>query len=89
VEGDLVAMGGERMWLEGYPELSGICTHPAHRGNGLATEIIGHLVRRHRRDDLRSWLHVGATNTRAIDLYMSLGFKRVRTVMFHRIVRAG
>ena len=32
VDGELAAMGGERLWLEGYPELSGICTHPAHRG---------------------------------------------------------
>jgi ribosomal protein S18 acetylase RimI-like enzyme len=51
--------------------------------------VIGHLVRRHRREGLRSWLHVGAPNIRAIDLYTSLGFRRVRTVMLHRIVRAG
>jgi predicted GNAT family acetyltransferase len=87
VDGELVAMGGERLRLEGYPELSGICTHPAHRGKGLASDVIGHLVRCHRRDGLRSWLHVGAPNTRAIDLYTSLGFQRVRTVMLHRIVR--
>jgi ribosomal protein S18 acetylase RimI-like enzyme len=87
VGGELVAMGGERLRLEGYPELSGICTHPAHRGKGLATDVIGHLVRRHRRDRLRSWLHVGAPNIRAIALYESLGFERVRTLMLHRIVR--
>ncbi len=88
VSGELAAMGGERLWLDGYPELSGICTHPAHRGKGLASDVIGHLVRRHRREGLRSWLHVGASNTRAIDLYTSLGFKRVRTLALHRIVRA-
>ncbi len=87
VDGELVAMGGERLRLEGYPELSGICTHPAHRGRGLASDVIGHLVRRHRRDGLCSWLHVGAPNTRAIDLYRSLGFHRVRSLMLHRIVR--
>jgi len=89
VDGELVAMGGERLRLEGYPELSGICTHPAHRGKGFASDVIGHLVRRHRRDGLLSWLHVGAPNTRAIELYTSLGFRRVRTLMLHRIVRAG
>jgi ribosomal protein S18 acetylase RimI-like enzyme len=89
VEGELVAMGGERLRLEGYPELSGICTHPAYRGKGFASDVIGHLVRNHRRDGLRSWLHVGAPNTRAIDLYTSLGFIRVRTLMLHRIVRSG
>jgi ribosomal protein S18 acetylase RimI-like enzyme len=89
VNGELVAMGGERLRLEGYPELSGICTHPTHRGKGLATDIIGHLVRRHRCDGLQSWLLVGAQNTRAIDLYTSLGFKRVRNLMLHRITRTG
>jgi ribosomal protein S18 acetylase RimI-like enzyme len=87
--GELIAMGGERLRLEGYPELSGICTHPAHRGKGLASDVIGHLVGRHRRDGLRSWLHVGAPNKRAINLYESLGFKPVRTLMLHRIVRTG
>jgi GNAT superfamily N-acetyltransferase len=89
VDGELAAMGGERLWLPGYPELSGICTRPAHRGKGLASDVIAHLVRCHRRNGLRSWLHVGVPNTRAIDLYTSLGFKRVRTLMLHRIVRAG
>jgi ribosomal protein S18 acetylase RimI-like enzyme len=88
LDGELAAMGGERLCIEGYPELSGICTHPVHRGKGLATDVISHLVRRHRRDGLRSWLHVGAPNTRAIELYTTLGFKRVRTLMLHRIVRA-
>ena len=89
VNGELVAMGGERLQLDGYPELSGICTHPAHRSKGLARDVIGHLVRRHRRGGSTSWLHVGAPNTRAIDLYLSLGFKRVRNLMLHRITRPG
>jgi ribosomal protein S18 acetylase RimI-like enzyme len=87
VNGELAAMGGERLRLDGYPELSGICTHPAHRGRGFATDVIRHLVRAHRRDRLRSWLHVGARNTRAIELYESLGFERIRTVALQRIVR--
>jgi ribosomal protein S18 acetylase RimI-like enzyme len=89
VDGELVAMGGERLRLDGYPELSGICTHPAHRGKGLASAVIGHLVKRHRRRGLLSWLHVGAPNTRAIELYSSLGFKRVRMFMLHHVVRKG
>jgi GNAT superfamily N-acetyltransferase len=87
VEGRLVAMAGERLRLEGYPELSGICTHPDHRGRGLAAGLIGHLVQAHRRDGLTSWLHVGAPNTRAIDLYLHLGFKRVQNLMLRRISR--
>ena len=87
VQGRLVAMAGERLRLEGYPELSGICTHPQHRGKGLAAGLIGHLVGAHRRDGLTSWLHVGAPNSRAIELYVRLGFERVRNLMLRRISR--
>ncbi len=87
VKGRLVAMAGERLRLEGYPELSGICTHPEHRGKGLAAGLIGHLVEAHRREGLISWLHVGAPNTRAIELYGRLGFLRMRNLMLRRISR--
>jgi GNAT superfamily N-acetyltransferase len=87
VDGRLVAMAGERLRLEGYPEISGICTHPDHRGRGLAAGLIGHLVQAHRREGLTSWLHVGAPNTRAIDLYLHLGFERVQNLMLRRITR--
>jgi ribosomal protein S18 acetylase RimI-like enzyme len=85
--GTLIAMAGERLRLDGYPELSGICTHPDHRGKGLAAGLIGHLTRAHRRDGLVSWLHVGAPNTRAIELYRHLGFLRMRNLMLRRISR--
>ena len=85
---ELVAMGGERLLLPGHPEMSAICTHPDHRGEGLATDVVRHLARHHRRAGLVSWLHVGAPNRRAIDLYASLGFERVRNLMLHRITRS-
>lgn len=34
--GKLIAMGGERLKLEGYPEISGVCVDPGHRGKGAA-----------------------------------------------------
>jgi GNAT superfamily N-acetyltransferase len=86
--GELIAMGGERLTLDGYPEISGICTHPAHRGNGHAASLIWHLVRNHRRDGLISWLHVSAENLHAIELYLRLGFTTVRKVKLHRISRS-
>jgi ribosomal protein S18 acetylase RimI-like enzyme len=88
LSGELVAMGGERLLLPGHPEMSAICTHPDHRGAGFATDVIRHLINHQRRAGLVSWLHVGAPNRRAIDLYESLGFERVRTIMLHRIVRS-
>ena len=86
-DGELIAMGGERLMLEGYSEISGVCTHPAHRGKGLAASLIWRLVRDHRRDGLVSWLHVAAANRRAQELYLRLGFEVVRTVTLHRIGR--
>jgi predicted GNAT family acetyltransferase len=86
-EGELIAMGGERLMLEGYSEISGVCTHPKHRGKGYAASIIWHLVRNHRRDGIVSWLHVAARNQNAIELYRRMGFTMVRHVMLHRIRR--
>jgi GNAT superfamily N-acetyltransferase len=87
LNGELIAMGGERLVLDGYPEISGVCTHPDHRGKGYAASLILHLVRSHRRDGLVSWLHVSAANHHAIDLYRRMGFLVARNVMLHRLLR--
>lgn len=86
--GQLIAMAGERLRLEGYPEMSGICTHPAHRGQGLARQLILHLAALHRRQRLVSWLQVSAANPNAIALYRDIGFETARSVMLLRISRA-
>jgi GNAT superfamily N-acetyltransferase len=75
-DGELIAMGGERLSLDGYPEISGVCTHPAHRGKGLAANLIRQLVRDHRRDGLVSWLHVGNENHRASNSTFEWGSRR-------------
>jgi len=85
--GELIAMGGERLILDGYPEISGVCTHPNHRGQGFAAGLIWHLAGNHRRDGAVSWLHVSASNHRAIELYSRMGFQVVRKVTLHRICR--
>ena len=88
-KGELIAMGGERLMLDGYPEISGVCTHPSHRGKGLAASLIGQLAREHRRNGLVSWLHVGVENRHAIELYLRIGFRQVRQVVVNRICRKG
>ncbi len=85
--GQLIAMGGERLSLNGYPEISGICTHPSHRGKGLAASLIWHLAREHRGTGRVSWLQVAVENRRAIELYQRLGFRTIRQLMLHRISR--
>jgi ribosomal protein S18 acetylase RimI-like enzyme len=86
--GELVAMAGERLRLEGYPEMSGVCTLPAHRGQGLARRLILHLAAVHRRQGMISWLQVGAANANAIELYQDIGFETVRSVRLLRLARA-
>jgi GNAT superfamily N-acetyltransferase len=83
--GELVAMAGERLRLPGFPEISGVCTHPKFRGRGLASVLMWQLIRKHRRNGLQSWLHVGSENQRAIDLYRHMGFRKVREINMHRI----
>ena len=86
-DGRLIAMGGERLKLDGYPEVSGVCSHPDHRGKGYAASLIWEVVRKHRRDRDVSWLHVGAANRKAIELYLRMGFVTSREVTLHRVSR--
>lgn len=87
VDGQLIAMAGERMAFDRYIEVSGVCTHPGHRGHGYAAALITRLLADHRRDGWLSFLHTGATNHRAIALYERLGFALSHEIAFHRIVR--
>ena len=36
-DGQLIAMAGERLHLDGWTEISAVCTAPAYRGQGIAT----------------------------------------------------
>jgi predicted GNAT family acetyltransferase len=86
-DGKLIAMGGERLKLAGYPEISGVCVAPEHRGKGAAAAVIWEIVRNHRREGLVSSLHVGVANHRAIELYLRMGLKVVRKVALNRLSR--
>ena len=74
-EGVLVAMAGERFHLDGWTEISAVCTKPDHRGQGLASELMGALIAGIQRRSERAFLHVMSTNTGAIRLYEQLGFR--------------
>ena len=88
-EGELIAMAGERIMLDGYAEISAVCTRKEHRGKGLAAALIWRLVQDHRRDGVVSWLHVGSENRGAIELYSKMGFRAISEVMLHRVSLAG
>jgi GNAT superfamily N-acetyltransferase len=88
IEGQLIAMAGERLALPGYREISAVCTHPAHTGRGYAALLVQHLMRVQAAAGQRSFLHVLQANHRAIALYERLGFTRTRSLLFHGLRRA-
>ncbi|HEY7961662.1 MAG TPA: GNAT family N-acetyltransferase [Solirubrobacteraceae bacterium] len=73
-DGALVAMAGERFRLDGWTEISAVCTEPGHRGRGLASRLVRALIARIERRSQRAFLHVLSTNAAAIGLYEELGF---------------
>jgi len=79
-DGRLIAMAGERLRLAGFVELSGICTHPSFRGQGLASVLTDHLVREALQRGEVPFLHVFLDNPAAV-LYGRLGF-RTRAQLF-------
>jgi ribosomal protein S18 acetylase RimI-like enzyme len=74
-DGVLVAMGGERFHPDGWTEISAVCTKPDHRGQGLASRLMGALIAGIQRRSERAFLHAMSTNTGAIRLYEALGFR--------------
>jgi predicted GNAT family acetyltransferase len=79
-DGQLVAMGGERMKPVGYVELSAICTHPDFRGKGIAKAITGELTNSILERGLLPFLHVWVENKPAMKLYEKLGYEHRRNV---------
>ena len=85
VDGRLVAMAGERMKPEGFTEVSGVCTHPDHRGRGYAGALMRVVTQRILERGDQAFLHAYAANTGAIALYETLGF-RVRTPVTYTVL---
>jgi ribosomal protein S18 acetylase RimI-like enzyme len=82
----LVAMAGRRLSLPGWIEISAVCTHPDHRGQGLAGLLIAAVDAAIRRQGSRAFLHVIHGNTGAYELYRRLGFT-TRTDVTFTVVR--
>jgi ribosomal protein S18 acetylase RimI-like enzyme len=72
--GQLIAMAGERLRPPGWTEISAVCTHPDHRGRGLATRLVRAVAAGIRGRQDTPFLHASAANTGAIRLYESIGF---------------
>ena len=86
-DGALVAMAGERFRLDGWTEISAVCTKPDYRGHGLASRLVGALAARIQRRSQRVFLHVLNTNSGAIRLYEELGFRVRQTATITVVAR--
>jgi predicted GNAT family acetyltransferase len=87
LDGKLVAMAGERMQPEGFTEVSGVCTHPDHRGRGYAAGLMLDVAARIRARGEVPFLHSYAHNSGAIALYEALGFEFSRELVMATLIR--
>jgi len=85
-DGKLVAMGGLRLHLAGYREITTVATMPGHEGRGYATAIVMALMARIHTAGNKPFLTVRSDNTRAVEIYRRLGFKE-RTLLYSRTIR--
>ena len=80
VDGRLIAMTGERMKMEGFTEVSAVCTHPNHRGHGYAHDLVSLVTQAVLDRGEQPFLHVFSDNVPAIALYEQLGYTIRRTM---------
>ena len=75
VDGQLVAMTGERMKPGNYTEMTAVCVHPSHRGRGYAQALLGAVARGIVASGEIPFLHVFTSNESAIALYRRQGME--------------
>jgi len=80
IDGQLAAMAGERLRLDGYTEVSAVCTHPAHRRKGYAALVVSAVSRAIMARGDTPFLHVRPENVAAIATYEALGFETRRSI---------
>src|SRR4051812_19335212 len=85
-DGRLVAMAGERLQPEGYTEVSGVCTHPDHRGRGYAGGLMRMVAAGIIARGEQPFLHSYASNEGANALYETLGFRLRRSILLTVLV---
>ncbi|MEV6903391.1 GNAT family N-acetyltransferase [Amycolatopsis sp. NPDC051372] len=85
--GRLVAMAGRRFGPPGWAEVSAVCTHPGHRGQGLSRRLVSEVMAGIRRDGNRPFLHVMHENKIAARIYEQMGFVRRADLLLTPAVR--
>jgi ribosomal protein S18 acetylase RimI-like enzyme len=75
IDGQLIAMTGERMKPGNYTEMTAVCVHPSHRGRGYAQALLGAVAGQISARGEIPFLHVFTDNTSAIALYRRQGME--------------
>lgn len=80
--GKLISMAGERQQPPGWTEISAVCTDPDYRGRGLATRLVRSVAGGIKARGDQVLMHALSTNSTAIQLYLSIGFRprRLNTI---------
>ncbi|HEX4196440.1 MAG TPA: GNAT family N-acetyltransferase [Caulobacteraceae bacterium] len=89
VDGRLAAMAGERMRAPGFTEVSGVCTHPDHRGRGYAAALTRIVAANILARGETPFMHVFPSNAGAISVYQALGFRLRREMKLAVFSRPG
>lgn len=87
VDGNLIAMAGERLHPGRFCEISAVCTDPAFTKRGYATQLVTYLIARMLKRGDTPFLHVRPQNEQAIRVYKKMGFvwrtnRQLQTVQF-------
>ena len=75
VDGELVAMAGERMKPADYTEITAVCVHPAHRGHGYGQILLSAVSRQILARGEIPFLHLFTSNASALALYRRQGME--------------
>jgi len=88
-EGRLCAMAGIRMAMDGFQEISAVCTHPESRGQGYASRLTRHVVEHILAQGDTPFLHTESYNEAAQSVYTKLGFTRRAVLPLNLMERTG
>ncbi len=89
-DAELIAMAGERFALDGFREVSGVCTSERARGRGLAGGLVQTLVEEMTARSERPFLHVrigSPSEASATGVYERGGFRTRRILPVSILVR--